>query len=111
MDQEAALRIGRDFPLLRETLVASLFFIIPGLLVAIGSYVHAVRNKAWARLMLSIAVVLVVAVFVFLFVILAFFRVDDVWFRLNVSLPGLAVVTLVIALVTGRESYEFNPPG
>jgi hypothetical protein len=41
---------------------------IPGLLVAFGAYAHAVRRKAWGRVMLTVGCSLLILVFLLFFV-------------------------------------------
>jgi len=46
-DLQAMRRLEREFPLAQEILVASAIYVLPGLLVAIGSYLHASRVRTW----------------------------------------------------------------
>jgi hypothetical protein len=55
--------IGNPSKYLESFLGAFIFPGIPGLLVAIGAYAHAVREKAWGRTMLTVGCVLLILVF------------------------------------------------
>jgi hypothetical protein len=63
-----SLALGRGYPnnlsLYLESFLSGFISLgIPGLLVAIGAYAHAVRGKAWGRLVLTIGCVLLILVF------------------------------------------------
>lgn len=48
------ISIGPPYEYLESFLGPFIFFGIPGLLVAIGAYAHAVRGKSWGRVILTV---------------------------------------------------------
>jgi Kef-type K+ transport system membrane component KefB len=73
-------------------------YILPGLLVAIGSYVHASRLRPWGLPMVIFSSLAVVIIFTLLCLGLAFYSADlRAW--LNLSLALAAVVTMIVSIV------------
>jgi len=96
-DFEATRRLGRDFPVAQELLVASAIYILPGLLVALGSYVHASRLRRWGLPLVIIASLCLVILFQLLLVAPAFYGPSPfAW--LNLSLTAMAIVTVIVSL-------------
>lgn len=96
-DLEAMRRLDRDFPVAQEILVASVIYVLPGLLVAIGSYLHASRLRVWGLPLLMIAsLCLVVLLLLLLFA--SAFAGPSPFARLNLSLATLAILTVIVSL-------------
>jgi amino acid transporter len=97
-DLEAMRRLGRDFPVPEELLVASSIYVLPGLLVAMGSYVHVSRHRKWGLPLVIIASLCLVILFLLLLFAPAFYGPSPfAW--LNLSLATLAIVTVIVALL------------
>jgi NAD/NADP transhydrogenase beta subunit len=70
-----------------------IFFGIPGLLVAIGAYAHAVREKAWGRVVLMVGCSLLILVFLLFFVGgIAYWGLIVLFATLAPSLTGIITV-------------------
>ena len=96
-DLEVMRRLGRDFPVAQELLVASAMYVLPGLLVAIGSYLHALRLRTWGLTMVIVTSVCLVILFLLLLFAPAFYGPSPfAW--LNLSLATLAILTLIVSL-------------
>ena len=96
-DLEAMRRLGRDFPA-QELLVASAIYVVPGLLVAMGSYVHASGLRGWGLPLIIIASLCEAVLFLLLLFAPAFYGPSPfAW--LNLSLAPMAVVTVIVALL------------
>ena len=63
-DYQTMLRLNEDFPVIQELSVGLLLFLFPSLLIAVGSYLHAVRRQPRGL------VILVVSTFVLTFILL-----------------------------------------
>ena len=97
-DLEAMRRLGRDFPAAQELLVASAIYVVPGPLVAMGSYVHASGLRGWGLPLIIIASLCEALLFVLLLFAPAFYGPSPfAW--LNLSLAAMAVVTVIVALL------------
>ena len=98
MDMDTARELGRGFPLVEEVLGALLIYILPGLLVSVGSYLHSLRLRTWGFPMVIFSSLAVVIIFTLLFLNVAFYSADlTAW--LNLSLAVAAVVTMIVSIV------------
>lgn len=80
---------------------ASIFFIVPGLLVAIGSYLHAVKRKT-----VGFVVLLVGGIFLTLMMLIhmlgGVFYVFGFWGGMAILSQGLLAIVTMILSVAGR---------
>src|SRR6267143_389124 len=90
-------RLGRDFQVAQELLVALIIYVLPGLLIGIGSYLHASRLRTWALPLVIIASSYLVIVFLLLLFAPAFYG-PSLFAWLNLSLAALAIVTAIVSL-------------
>lgn len=97
---ESRLRheMGESVPVLQWLLVASLIYLAPALLIAIGSYVHAKRLRPWGLPMGIISTCWVVIVFVFSLFSLYFFQ-SPLLLALNFLFAIAAIVTILVSLL------------
>jgi hypothetical protein len=102
-DWDAALVVQKQFVVLRELLMVMLLFILPSALVAVGSYVHASKRRAWGQVMLGIGWLAVMAVFLLFFIIPLFGKISA-WSILNLSLVLLASLSLVLSVMAKKQS-------
>jgi K+-transporting ATPase A subunit len=88
----------RSFPsLLEDTLI---FSICPGLVVALGAYMHAVMQKSWGRVLLWIAGIFYVILSPLVFLSDAY---HAGWSK---ALPGLTPAALaIVTLVLSRKTF------
>jgi MFS family permease len=102
-DSDAALIVQKQFVVARELLMVVLVFIFPSALVAVGSYLHASKRRAWGQVMLGIGWVAVVGIFLLFFIIPLFGRINA-WFVFNVSAVLLASLSLLFSVMAEKES-------
>jgi hypothetical protein len=100
MNLETSRELERSFSLVEEVLGALLMYILPGLLVAIGSYVHASRLRPWGLPMVIFSSLFLVIFFVVLVSNLAFYK-PNLLFWLSFSFLLLAVTTMAISIIVG----------
>jgi|SRR5436309_13922400 len=67
LDQEALERLGREFPIYRTVLIISSLYLLPGLVVLFGSYLHSIKGKHTGQLLLTLGSLVNVIVFLFSF--------------------------------------------
>jgi hypothetical membrane protein len=72
---------------------------IPGLLVAFGAYAHAVREKAWGRVVLTVGCVLLILVF-----FLMAFGGIGYWGKLVLFTTFAPSITGIITLIASRAN-------
>lgn len=103
-DYQTALRLENEFYPMRDFLIAAVRFILPGFLVALGAYAHAVKREAWGRVSIIVGGLFLIGMFLFnLFLSLAFWK-TDLWLGLNFLLPMMAIVTIIASLLARREA-------
>ena len=90
-------RLEQEFSIIQELMVASIMYVLPALLVVIGSYLHASRLRAWRPLMLIGGSVWLVVTFLLLLFAPAFYG-PSLFAWLNLSLAAMAVVTVLVSL-------------
>jgi hypothetical protein len=96
-----ARTLDEPAPMFKALIVSIAFYGLPALLVAVGSYAHAVRSQSWGKALL-IAASLFLTVWFFLSLVLL------VWSRwvllswLMVLLTGFAILTSVASLVVRK---------
>lgn len=97
-DLQTMRRLEREFAVAQELLAASIFFVLPALLVAIGAYIHASRVRSWGLPMVVIAAVSLVFFLSLLTIAPAYSGglVRLQW--LNLSLAAMAIVTVLVSL-------------
>lgn len=102
-DSDTALIVQKQFVVARELLMVVLLFISPSALVAVGSYVHASKRRAWGQVMLGIGWVAVMGIFLLFFIIPLFGRINA-WSVLNVSSVLLSSLSLLFSVMAEKES-------
>ena len=103
LTQETARRLKEDAPLVQTLLVWALLYILPSLLVSVGAYVHALKREPWGRIILLIGAFLLALSFSLLLFGHAFYR-TDLWLVMNLSLPLVALLTLITSLAVREKS-------
>ena len=103
IDYQTALRLEQNYPLLLYLLIAGVRFLIPGFLVALGSYFHAVKQYPWGRVMLLIGGTFLIIMFLVNAFVSLSFRRTDVLLLLNLLLLVAAMVSLIGALIPNPE--------
>ena len=98
LDLNISRRLEESFPVSRWLFGALVLYILPGLLVAFGSYIHASRLRSWGLTMLLIGSFLLTIMFVLLVLNLAFYTTNTL-FWLNLLFAALAIVTVIVALL------------
>jgi hypothetical protein len=98
MNVATAQRLERNFSLVREFLAALVLYAMPGLLIVIGSYVHASRLRSWGLPLVLISSSCSLLVFVLLFINLAFYTASRM-FWLSFSFAVLATITMLLSLI------------
>jgi len=96
IDWDVEQHLERDFATLNEITVALVFFILPGLVVAVGSYIHVVKGNGWGRLMIGAGSLFLIILFLVSLVAL-------VWSPRLLSL--LIVLLTVFSIFTGVISF------
>jgi hypothetical protein len=100
IDWDVEQHLERDFATLNEITVALVFFIVPGSIVAIGSYLHVVKRKVWGRFMVGAGSLSLIILFLVSLVALAWS--PALWSLLIVLLIVFSIFTGVISFV-GKE--------
>ena|SRR2546421_3877038 len=95
-DFEAMRRLERDFPVAQSLLVAFGIYLLPALVVCIGSYLHASRLRRWGLALLLVASLWLV--FILLLWLSSPFFGASTFAWLNLTLAATAVVTLIVSL-------------
>jgi hypothetical protein len=98
LDVNISRRLGESFPVTRWLLGALILYILPGLLVALGSYIHASRSRGWGLPVLFLSSLLLTIMFVLLVLNVAFFATQSL-FWLNFLFAALAIVTVILAML------------
>jgi hypothetical protein len=103
-DYQTALRLENEFHPFGDFLIVAVRFILPGILVALGAYVHAVKQEAWGRVAIILGGLFLSSMFLFNLFLSLTFRRTDLWLGLNFLLPVLAIVTIIASLIPRREA-------
>lgn len=104
LDQQALERIGREFPFYKTILGYSMFYILPGVLVLLGSYIHSVKRNRGGQFVLIMGTIVNVVLFLLFF--LSPFPVpygSMVLFSLNFLLPVFSIFTSIISCLVLRK--------
>ena len=102
IDRDTAQRLEREFVMWDEVKLALGLFILPGLVIAIGSYLHTIKQNAWARVAIAVATLFFVTCFLISLVAIVWVH-PAVWPFLYALLIILAVLTTLMSLLTKRE--------
>jgi hypothetical protein len=95
-DFEAMRRLERDFSVAQAVPVVFVMYVLPALLVAIGTYLHASRRRMWGLPLVLIACLWLVIILL-LWLSSPFFGASGfAW--LNLSLAALATLTAILSL-------------
>ena len=102
-DQQAAVQLEREFPLYRSIVIGLLLFVLPGLLVFVGSFFHSVKNRLGGQFAMSAGTLIIVAFF-----LLSFFTVGALYsltaaFWIHMLLALFAVITMTCSLLVGTR--------
>jgi hypothetical protein len=97
-DYEAAKRLSEEYPFFKALAVALIFFIVPGLLIAIGSYLHAVLQRSlWGRGMIVLGSLPIILVSLSIFITPGYQDISFAWLRL--LLMVMAFISLILSFV------------
>lgn len=100
---DAARRLDLDYSEVFLGLIGTLlFFIIPGLLIGIGSYVHAFRRRSEGRLMVIIGSLFLTLTFVQIFFTTGYQSVGVIQARFVLTIAAIA--TLIISLIVSDKN-------
>jgi hypothetical protein len=109
IEREDAQYLERDFAMLEQIKLAILFFMLSGLIVAIGSYIHAVKRKGWGRVILGAGSLFLTINFLRYLVVLVWS--PGLWSLLFVLLTVFAIVTAAISVpgqgIRNRQEKHF----
>jgi hypothetical protein len=100
IDWDVAQHLERDFETLNELAVALVFFIVPGSVVAIGSYLHVVKRKGWGRFIVGVGSLYLIILFLVSLVALVW--LPALWPLLIILLTVFSIFTVVISFI-GNE--------
>lgn len=98
MNIATARRLERDFSLAEEVLGAAFLYALPALLIAIGSYVHALKLRPWGLYLVLISSTFAVILFLLSLFNLAF-RSPNLMFWLSLLVTSTAVATMMLSLL------------
>ena len=104
IEQTAAQILQETRPVGKPLAIWFMLYGLPGLLVAIGTYAHAVRGQSWGRLAL-IAASCFLTIWFFLSLVLI------VWSGmalLTVMFTAFAILTSIISLLVRRQRQRFD---
>jgi hypothetical protein len=91
-----------DFRSDQELLLVAFFFLIPGSLAGLGSYVHARRQRPWGQVVLAAGCALILISSIFFVVFLPFDKIY-LWSWLNICFALLAIMSLVLSIKAGSH--------
>lgn len=101
-DWDAAIILEKQFVVLPELSLVLVLFIFPGSLVAVGSYLHALKRRAWGQLLIGFGCEMVIGIFLFCLIIILPGGINT-WSILNLSLVLLSSLTLVFSVIAQKE--------
>jgi len=104
-DMETMRRLGRSFPVFQELVGASLLYIVPGLLVALGSYFHVTKVRSWGFPMTIISSLFLLAIFVS-FVFVPVYLKPNLTFWIDFLLALFAITTIALCLGVRLEDSK-----
>lgn len=90
-------RLEREFATGKELLGVFVLYVLPSVLIALGSSLHAYRRTSWGLPLVLLSTCGVGIIFTLLLFNLAFYSLNVI-FWLNLSLVGMAIVTSVVSL-------------
>lgn len=102
-EQQAAIRLERDFTLYRSLLIGLLVFVFPSVLVFIGSYLHSVKKSSLGQFCLLAGALLAAGIFFLLFLRVGAFYSLHFSFWIHFMLAVFAILTSIIAFFVQRE--------
>ena len=93
-----------EFNAFEATLVVSVIYLLPGLLIARASYVHASRARTW-----GIPVIIVCSLFLATtFLLLLFggvYHEPNLVFWIDFAVPSLAIATMAISIIVRFQEH------
>lgn len=102
-EQQAAIRLERDFPLYRSLLIGLLVFVFPSVLVFIGSYFHSVKKSLLGQFCLLAGTLIAGGIFFLLFVRIGAFYSLHFAFWIHFLLAMFAILTSVLSVFVQRQ--------
>lgn len=103
LDRDTAQQLEREFLIWDEVKVALGRFILPGLIIAISSYLHTSKRNAWARVAIAIPTLFLVSFFLISLVAIVWVQ-PAFWSFLYALLIIFAVLTTLISLLVKTET-------
>ena len=105
IEWHSSLIAGKQFSLGQTLFFVMYFFAIPGVLVGVGSYAHAVRERYWGRLLLGFAFLWGLGSFLFfLFTAPILFFSLNPWSLFYLSFLLTASLSLIFSFTAGKEA-------
>ena len=104
-DQEVAAQLQQDFPLYQSVLVG-LLFVIPGLLVLIGSYLDSIKKNSFGQFALLSGALVNATIFLLFFFRGGFNRLNF-FFWVMFALPLFAILTAIVSILV-RKKIRFR---
>lgn len=102
-DFETARRLDLEYSeIFVGLIVATLFFIIPGLLIGAGSYVHAIRRRSQGRVMVIIGSLFLTFTFVQIFFTTGYQPISFIQARFVLTIAAIA--TLIISFIVSDRN-------
>lgn len=98
VDLNTSRQLNESFQISRWVFGSLMLYILPGFLVALGSYVDASRARSWGLPILLTSSFLLTVMFV-LMVLNRAFNTTRALFYLNLFFAALAIVSVIIALL------------
>jgi hypothetical protein len=98
VDLNTSRRLNESFPISRWVFGALILYILPGFLVALGSYIDASRARSWGLALLLISSLLLTTVFLLMFLSRAF-TTTRALFYVSFVFAVMSIVTVIIALL------------
>ena len=93
--------------LLQYILVFSLFYILPGALVIIGSYFHAIKqHPLGGALLIAGCLSAILAIWLSLVAVAVRGWIPVLWRNLNVAVIGMAILTLLVSIVVALQNRK-----
>ena len=91
--QEIALRLKDESRSLQAFLMGFFLYILPAVLIALGAYAHAVKQKSWGFAAVMVGSFITVIILLLLFLALGPYA-GNLWFLLNSLLTIAALITM-----------------
>ena len=103
IDRDNAQRLEREFVMWDGVKVVLGRFILPGLVIAISSYLHTVKRTAWASVAIAVTTLFLVTFFLISLVAIVWVQ-PALWSFLYALLIIFAILTTLISLLVRTET-------